>query len=88
MNNIALDFVNNIECQIIDLDRLVLSFKFLSEHFENKVQEDYSYLIKHDAELYHELCSYYTLFMILCKTFEKLHNDCQNEIDLYYKKLC
>lgn len=82
-----MDFLNNIENLVIDFDELVKTFEFLSEYFDNKINEDYSYLIKSNLELYQELKSFCNLFNLLGHSLEDLHNNFQNEIDLYYKEL-
>lgn len=82
-----MDFVNNIESITIDLELLINALKFVSDYFEDKVHEDYSYLIRSDKDLYYELRSFYTLYQTLCNALDDIHTNCQNQIDSFYEKL-
>ena len=80
-------FINKMEHNAVQMKNLVNAFKFLSDNFQNKIHQDYSYLIKDDKELYFELQSMQILFCLMEMGFDNLYKNFQCDVNSFYENL-
>jgi hypothetical protein len=81
-----MEFVNNIENLMIDLEQIINASKLVDDLFEYKMAEEFSCLIRFNKELCSKIRSFHTIHNLLNKKLDDLHKNCISEIDSYYKK--
>lgn len=80
--------IDRIEENLIQMGIITDSFKYLLDRFEERLLEDYSFLLRNEVlkPYYYELRSDWFLFNTLLKSFNKIKNNFNSQVEKFYQE--